>query len=181
MDVNAHGLYFAVSKPPLMARSLGAYAIWLLCLMGAWMLYVASTELPELVLGAASALLGTVGAAIICRHMGLPTPPRLRWILACWTLIPRLFLETAMVFGALFRQIFRRQQVTGAFRAIRYAGVYADEGTAAAADAFTITANSITPNTIVLDVDRVEGLVLVHQLVLQSQAEVEAQLIVPGP
>src|SRR5581483_10649530 len=97
MDVNPHGLYFAVSKPPPMARCAGAYLVWLLCLMGAWMLYVVSTGLPELALGAAAALAGTVGAAIICRHMGLPTPPRLRWLMACWRLVPRLFWETGLV------------------------------------------------------------------------------------
>ncbi len=148
-----------------MVRRLVPPLVWFLALMGAWMLYVASTQLPEIVLGAGSAAFATAGVLVICSRLTTPRAPRLRWLLSCWHLIPRLFSDTALVFVALGRQLFRGERAAGSFRAIAYSGEYPDASTGEAADAFVITANSITPNTIVLDVDRLEGLVLVHQLV----------------
>jgi multisubunit Na+/H+ antiporter MnhE subunit len=162
-----------------MARRLAPSLLWLVGLMAAWMLFVVSTEAPELLLGAGSAVVGAGLATVLRRQVGAHAPPRLRWLARCWVLLPRLFTDTAIVFGALARQLFRGQPAAGAIRSIPYEGAFGDELTAAA-DAFTIAANSITPNTIVLDIDRVEGLLLVHQLVPQGDAQLRREAILPA-
>jgi multisubunit Na+/H+ antiporter MnhE subunit len=163
-----------------MARRLAPPLLWLLALMGAWMLFVVSTELPELMVGAGSALVGAGLVLVLRREVGPHAPPKLRWLARAWVLLPRLFTETAMVFAALFRQLFQGQPAVGAFHATPYGGHFPNEPTAAAADAFAITANSIAPNTIVLDADRVEGVLLVHQLVPQPEPKTRRQLVFPS-
>lgn len=154
--------------------------LWLVALMGAWLLFVASTQVPELALGAGSALASTAFALLLRRVMGPHAPPRLRWLAGAAGLIPRFFSDTAVVFGALYRQLLRGQPAVGAFRAVAYRGEQSDEVSAAAADAFLIAANSLTPNTIVVDIDRVEGLVLLHQLSPEPLAEVRRRLVWPA-
>ena len=163
-----------------MARPLLPALLWLLALMGAWMLFVVSTQLPELALGAGSAVATAAFALFLRRVIGPHAPPRLRWLAGAACLIPRLFTDTAVVFAALYRQLLRGQPAVGAFRAVAYHGEQPDEVSAAAADAFLIAANSITPNTIVVDIDRVEGLVLLHQLSPEPPARVRSQLVRPA-
>jgi multisubunit Na+/H+ antiporter MnhE subunit len=163
----------------ILLRPLTPALLWLLGLMGAWMLFVVSTQLPELALGAGSAVAAAAFALLPRQVAGAHAPPRLRWLAGAARLIPRLFTDTAVVFVALSRQLLRRQPATGAFRAVAYRGEQPDEVSAAAADAFLIAANSITPNTIVVDIDRVEGLVLLHQLAPESPAQVRRQLVRP--
>ena len=145
--------------------------------MGAWMLFVATTQVPDLALGAASAVLTTLLVTLIRRQSGHRVAFCAAWLPSLLFLLPRLFADTATVFAALFQQIFRGRPVRGAFRAVPYAGVYATEPEASAADAFVLAANSLTPNTIVLDIDRVEGLVLLHQLSPQSREAVRRQFV----
>ena len=163
-----------------MARRLAPPLLWLIALMSLWMLYVVSSAPPEIALGAASAVFAA-GFAVFLRHEeGAHAPPKLRWLARTAVLVPRLFTDTAVVFGVLFRHLAGRDPAVGAFRAVPYEGVFPDELTAAAGDAFTITANSITPNTIVIDVDRVEGLVLLHQLAPESPEQTNRQLVRPA-
>jgi multisubunit Na+/H+ antiporter MnhE subunit len=163
-----------------MARRFAPPLLWLLSLMGLWMLYVVSTAPPEIVLGAASALVAAGFVLVLRSQTGPLAPPKLRWLAGSLVLVPRLFTDTAVVFAALFRQLFRGHRAIGAFRVVRYGGQSPDELTAAAADAFLIAANSITPNTIVLDVDRLEGLVLLHQLAPVPAEKVRRQLVRPS-
>lgn len=154
-------------------------AVWLLFLMGMWMLFVVTTELPDIALGAGSAMLTLILVTVLRREAGRAILPRVRWLVRIGGLVPLLFSETVTVFGALFRQLFRGQPMRGAFFAVPYPGVYPDETEATAAAAFTIAANSLTPNSIVLDVDHLEGLVLLHQLVPRSPEQIRRSLVLP--
>ncbi|HLG69733.1 MAG TPA: Na+/H+ antiporter subunit E [Chloroflexota bacterium] len=145
--------------------------------MGLWMLFVFTTSVADIAWGAGSAAFTTGLVWIIRRFTQHSIRPRARWLPGALVLAPRLFQDTATVFVALARHLLGRQAVQGAFRAVRYQGVYSSEAEASAGDGFVILANSLTPNTIVLDIDRVEGLLLVHQLVPQSPEQTAEQLV----
>lgn len=154
--------------------------LWALALMGAWMLFVVTTQLPEVLLGLGSAVLAYIGVAAIRRQVGLFGLVKLRWLRDALVLVPRLVTDTFLVFRALGRQLFQGQHVTGAFMAMPYSPGQHDQLSALSADAFAVASNSLTPNTIVLDVDPVEGLILVHQLEPQTPAEAQRDLVRPA-
>lgn len=154
--------------------------MWVLLLLGAWMTLVVTTALSDVALGAASAVLTALLVALIRRACGAALSIRAGWLITALPLLPRLFTDTATVFAALAGQLFRGRPVHGSFRAVRYAGIYRDEAEASGGDAFVIATNSLTPNSVILDVDRLDGLVLLHQLVPQDPARVSAQLVRPG-
>ncbi len=152
----------------------------LLALFGLWMLFVSTTLLPEVLLGVGSALMALVGVVFLRREAGARAGPRLAWLRASLVLVPRLFTDSFVVFRALARQLVLREPSVGGFRAVPYESGQHDARSAAAADAFAILANSLTPNTIVLDVDAVEGVMLVHQLAPQSSERAARELIRPA-
>jgi len=162
-----------------MAGRLWRDLAWLLGLLGLWLLFVASTSPAEVLLGLGSALVAVALGMVVRRFVGPQPLPRLRWLWQLSAIVPRFGVETGQVFWALFLHLLRRRTALGAFRAVAYGGIQPDELTAAAADAVLIAANSFTPNTIVLDVDRVEGLVLLHQLVPQAHEAASHSLIRP--
>jgi multisubunit Na+/H+ antiporter MnhE subunit len=154
--------------------------LWLLALFGLWMLFVTTTSLAEVLLGLGSALLALIGVAVLRRRAGRKDGPSLAWLAHSFVLVPRLFSDTAMVFAVLARQLARRDPVVGGFRAVPYSSGQTNAESATAADAFTLLANSLTPNTIALDIDPLEGVVLVHQLRLQSHEAAARELIRPA-
>jgi multisubunit Na+/H+ antiporter MnhE subunit len=160
-----------------MSAQLGRQMAWVLFLIALWMLFVASTELPEVLLGVGSAVLASIGVAVLRKHAGLTSAPKLWWLGRALVLLPRFVTDTMVVFRALFRQLLGGQPALGAFRALPYTPGQRNLLSASAADAFVVAANSLTPNTIVLDADPIEGLLLVHQLVPQSHSDVSHDLI----
>ena len=162
-----------------MPERLAQRIVWLLLLDGFWMLFVVTTALPELALGAGSAVLALIGVVVLGNQTGLHRPPKLAWLGRAAILLPRLVTDTGTVFGALARQLLRREPALGSFRAVPYQSGQTDAPSAAAADAFVVAANSVTPNTIVLDVDQLNGVVLVHQLAPRSPAATSQDLVRP--
>jgi multisubunit Na+/H+ antiporter MnhE subunit len=156
------------------------HVLWALLLLGAWMTFVVTTALPEVLLGVGSAIVAGLVMAVLRAHAGATGVPKLRWLRDALVLLPRLVTDTLVVFRVLFLHLSGKQQALGAFRALPYEPNQPDALSASMADAFVVAVNSLTPNTIVLDIDPVEGLLLVHQPQPQRHDEASRALVRPS-
>jgi multisubunit Na+/H+ antiporter MnhE subunit len=129
-----------------------------------WLLLVDTVKVPELCAGAVAAALGASFMAAVRRQGIVSFRPRVRWLLASVTVVPRAVADLGVLVSVLARRVVLRRDVRGGFRAVpfRHRGVGGD---ATARRVLTKLVASFAPNTIVLDVDEDRDLVLVHQLV----------------
>ncbi len=136
---------------------------WWAALMVAWLLFVDTFALPEVLAGiVASALAASLAEAV--RERGyVRFSPRARWLLhaprVAWQiLVDCWILEVALV------QRLRGRRIRGVlYRVpIRYGG---DDSRSSARRALLNFAVSITPNSYVLDLEPDTDVALVHQLV----------------
>jgi multisubunit Na+/H+ antiporter MnhE subunit len=140
-----------------MSGAARAWGAWWVLLAGLYLLLADSIVLPELVVGAFAAAVGATGA-VLCRSQRHELlRPRLRWLRAAAR--PALGIFTDLV--PLARTLARRGG--GELHRVPLT-VPADGGEAAAFVAFTEALGSLAPNTVVVDVDREQGVLLVHRL-----------------
>jgi multisubunit Na+/H+ antiporter MnhE subunit len=122
-----------------------------------YLLLVDTIVLPELIVGAVAAAVGATGA-VLCRSQRQELlRPRLRWLRAAGR--PALGVFTDLV--PLARTLVRRG--SGQLHHVPVA-IPGDGGEQAAFVAFTEALGSLAPNTVVVDVDRERGVLLVHEL-----------------
>ncbi|HUZ76922.1 MAG TPA: hypothetical protein VMV93_04975 [Chloroflexota bacterium] len=160
-----------------MRHALPVRLAWLVFLTAVWLLLIESSSAADIVLGVISAAAMAGGLHWLRRD----TPAfvlRPAWLAQAWPLGSRFFRDTWLVFAQLLHQA-RGQAQPGTIRAISVPGTFTTTSLAAGGTTFTITANSLTPNGIVLDVDGLEGLALQHQLVPRSLAETRREFILP--
>lgn len=135
-----------------MAR-VGAFALWWLALFGFWVLLVGTGARLELIGGACAAVLAVLlqwGAGRAAAHsLRLPRHKLAVLVRAPW--------DVAVEFGIVVLALFERRP--GAFRTVPVSGPRLRAGERA----LVIAGETISPNTIVLDVDD-EGNALVHDL-----------------
>jgi hypothetical protein len=143
---------------------------WLL-LFALWLGLTDTRVLPELIAGAVAAAIGATVSGLVTR---VRQPRTLSKSLALLRLGPRrlghplarLFVDTALLTGALWRRMIRRQAVGGAFRAAQYRPERPLES--AAGRALMVTWGSLPPNRYVVGLDEEQGVILVHELVREE-------------
>jgi multisubunit Na+/H+ antiporter MnhE subunit len=140
-----------------MSGAARAWGAWWVLLAALYLLLADNVVLPELVVGAVAAAVGATGA-VLCRSQRRELlRPRPRWLLAAWR--PLLGIFTDLL--PLGRTLIAR----GSGDLVRVpVTVPADGGEQAAFVAFTEALGSLAPNTIVVDLDREQGVLIVHQL-----------------
>jgi multisubunit Na+/H+ antiporter MnhE subunit len=84
--------------------------------------------------------------------------------------IPELLAGTGLVLAALWRRAVLGRRVAGRFHVVPLDPGGEDPGSAARRGLLTV-GHSLAPNTVVLGIDREQGLVLVHHLVAPAQPE----------
>jgi multisubunit Na+/H+ antiporter MnhE subunit len=140
-----------------MSGTARAWGAWWVLLAALYLLLADSIVLPELVVGAFAAAVGATGA-VLCRNQRQELlRPRLRWLRAAGK--PLLGIFTDLV--PLARTLATRGG--GALHRVSLT-IPGDRGEQAAFVAFTESLGSLAPNTVVVDVDRERGVLLVHQL-----------------
>lgn len=137
---------------------------WWAALFGAWLLFVESLAVAELVVGViASAAAASLAEAV--REGGyVRFSPRARWLVHAPRVALQIFVDCWILGVALVEQLLGRRTVRGVM--YRVPIHYGDEGSQAAARRALLNfAVSITPNSYVLDLDEDSSTALVHQLV----------------
>jgi multisubunit Na+/H+ antiporter MnhE subunit len=156
-----------------------AWLIWWALLAGLWLALVDTVLVPELVAGAVAATIAATGAGIVRRQRRLLLRPRAAWIRSAGRPLRRTVADLVPLARALWRRGIRREHDHGALAEVPYAAV-GDTPDAAAHRVFTQALGSLAPNTIVVDVDRDRGVLLVHQLVPTGDPAADAKPL-PDP
>ena len=149
-------------------------SIEFLFLLGLWMLLVSSTQLAEFSAGIGAAALGAVGDGLVKSKHFAKFRPRLKWLwLFAWE--PWYVLTgSAAIFRALARRLAGKKS-EAQFRIVPFrAG--GDDRESAARRALAITTISISPETIVIGVDRERNFMLLHQIAPAATPEIARRL-----
>jgi hypothetical protein len=137
---------------------------------GFYLLLIDTRSLPELYVLAGVALACGL-LFLISREEGFEEA-RIRpgWLAGAWRLAAKIPLDIALVCGQALAQLMRPRDRRGEFRAVRFRAV---DGTPqdVGRRALTEAVGSVAPNTVVIGVDAVSGVLLVHQLSRQGEAK----------
>src|SRR5689334_20122622 len=95
-------------------------AAWWVALAALWLALDDTVAFPELMTGAAAALIGAVAAEVVHGQNLVRVHVELRWLRYLWRPPLRLLPDTARVLGVLLRQLALRQTPRGEFRAVRF-------------------------------------------------------------
>ena len=126
-----------------------------------WLLFENQTNFYELLFGAGSALLATIGTELIRRQPFASFHPRVFWIAQAWRLPRYVLQDTVVIFWALVKRFF----VAGKsiLRSVPFEA--GDSGaTSAARRALAIAYTSMSPNCVVLSIDLAKRVMVVHQV-----------------
>lgn len=144
-------------------RRLALSLVWWPLLVGLWALLVSSRSLDELLAGTGFGLLAAVALEAVRREGRVRFRPRAGWLLLVLRLPWRILVDTAIVFRALGRVV-RRRPLRDELRAVRFdAGAPAD-ARSTTRRALAVWLVSAAPNTIAVDLDLEDDVLLVHQL-----------------
>jgi multisubunit Na+/H+ antiporter MnhE subunit len=137
-------------------------AAWAL-MFALWMLLAGTVALSEIVVGTLAAVVAATAVEVVSRQGLVRFRPDPRWLLRAWRLPGRALREFAVLTLALGRALSPRRRVRGRFVALPFPVGGNDSRSSARRAVFTLAA-SFPPNSYVVDFDRREGRVLVHQL-----------------
>lgn len=140
------------------------WVAWWLALIVLWQAFVNTFLAAEVIAGVAAAAVAATAAELV-RGQGLVHfRPRLSWLLQARRLPRGVMVDSWTLATVLWRRTVRRQKVQGDFEAVPFASG-GDDPRSSARRALYVAAISLTPNTIVVGIDREKDMMLVHQLV----------------
>ena len=133
--------------------------------MAAWLVLTSTTNPLEMAAGALAAAIAATVAELVRLKDLQAIRVRPRWLPRAGVL-PQLVLgDTWALCRALWRHLFLRRPVKGAFLALPFDPGDEDDPYAAGRRALITAAITVTPNTYVVGIDADRNLILVHQLV----------------
>jgi len=145
-----------------------------LFLFGLWMLFVSQTPRAELVAGIIAAAIGAVADGVVKAKRFAKFRPRLKWFwLFAWE--PWYVLTgSAAIFWALARRLMGKRS-EAQFRVVPFrAG--GNDPESAARRALAITLTTVSPETIVVGIDRERDLMLLHLIAPASTPKIARPL-----
>jgi hypothetical protein len=137
--------------------------LWWLALFGWWVVLVGTNSGLELIAAACAALLGALLAVGLRRLALLPFRFESRSLAKTLKVPWRIVVELGIVFWALALHLAGLRRLSSRYRAFAFpAG--GDDPTSAGRRALAVEADSLSPNTLPVDVDRERGVALRHEL-----------------
>ena len=137
--------------------------LWWLALFGWWIVLVGTNSGLELIAGACAGLLGALLAVALRRQGLLRFRFEARWLVKALKVPWRVLYEMGAVFWALALHLVGLRRLSGRYRAFDFpAG--GDDPTSRGRRAVATAADSLSPNTMPVDVDRERDLALRHEL-----------------
>jgi multisubunit Na+/H+ antiporter MnhE subunit len=137
-------------------------AAWAL-LFALWMLLAGTLAISEIVAGMVGAAIAAIAVEVVRRQRLARFRPDPRWLRYLWGVPWQTLKEFGLVMSTLWRAMVLRRRVGGRFVTLRFPVGGSDSRSAARRAVFT-AGTSFAPNSYVVDFDRDEGVVLVHQL-----------------
>ncbi|MDQ6729018.1 MAG: hypothetical protein M3022_01595 [Actinomycetota bacterium] len=142
--------------------------VWWLACAGLWMWLEDTVALANMVDGAVAAAVGATGTTLVYAERLVAFDPRARWALGLWRPLAQFGPDMRMLISALVRALSRGERAPGALRSVRFEPT-GGPGEVSARCALATAVGSFAPNTIVLDIEPAEEVMLVHQLVPQPR------------
>jgi multisubunit Na+/H+ antiporter MnhE subunit len=139
-------------------------AAWWIALAALWLALDDTVAFPELMTGAAAALLGAIAAEVVHSQKLVRVRLKPSWLRHAWRPLVTLLPDTARVLAVLVRQLVLRRPPRGEFRAVKFRAGCPHGAYDTTRRALAKSAGSFTPNSYVIGVDTERDLMLVHQL-----------------
>jgi multisubunit Na+/H+ antiporter MnhE subunit len=155
-------------------RDMGLAFLEFLFLLLLWMIFVSELRWHELEIGIAAALLATIGNWVVTEEGLAAFRPRARWVLLGlwepWYVVKGM----VVVFRELWRT-FTGVQPEGRFKAVAYQYGGADPMSTAKRALFAVYV-TVSPDTIVVGLDRDQQIALLHQVGPEEISELARRL-----
>ena len=145
-------------------RRVTAWLAWFAGLLLLWLAFVGAIQPQEVVAGVCAAAIGATAAEVVRSQGLLRFRVQWRWLREVWKPLLRVVPDFFVVIAALVRR------PAGRMRRIEFPTGGARD-VDAGRRAFVTVAASLAPNSLVIDVDTEQGIVLVHDLVPGSAAQ----------
>jgi len=137
--------------------------LWWLALFGWWILLVGTNSGLELLAGGCAALLAALLALGLRRRGLMRYRIRARWLVKALKVPWRVVYECGVVFGALGMHMAGMRRMSSRYRAFEFPAGGTDPESRGKR-AVAAVADSISPNTMPVDVDPEHGVALRHEL-----------------
>lgn len=141
-------------------RTLALWAVWL----GLWIVLVEKFSAAELTTGAVCTLLAALASELAWGEHLTAFSGNPRLLLQAWRL-PKLFVSgTWEILVVLARHLFTRHKAQSILRMVRFDAGQADDPEAAARRALAVAYTTMTPNFVIIGIDREGHSMLYHQI-----------------
>ena len=127
-----------------------------------WFLFVFQFTVSELFFGAAASALAVLALQVTLRSVGLCFKTKFRWVAQAWRLPAMIAKDLWTLLIHLARRVERKHSLSG-LELVKF-GANGDDCRASAQRALAVLFVNTSPNTVILDVDRKTGDILLHQL-----------------
>lgn len=150
------------------ARRFGAWVVWWTLCLSLWLIVTDTLSLAELLTGAGAAALAATVAEVAQHQAATHIRIRIEWAAKALRLPASVATDTVIVFGALVRMVRRGEAPASRFVEWPAAGGD-DTPEGVTRRALLVAGRSVSPNTLVLGVDRERDTMVVHELVPPRQ------------
>lgn len=152
-----------------------SWTVHFLLMLGLWFLFAAKVELGEILAGIGGAALAATGGRAIRQCMDARFKFKFAWLLETWRLPGYVLSDTVIVFKVLFRRLVLLKKPESLMLSVPF-----DTGGAtarsAARRAFALLVTTLSPNSIVMGIDRESKSMLVHQVEQLGVSELTKRL-----
>jgi multisubunit Na+/H+ antiporter MnhE subunit len=155
-------------------RTVDWFFQWL-WLLGLYLLFVGKVSVPELLVGAVVALLGVIAWTVTWEE-GLGTViADVRLLALVRYVFVQVVADTFRAMKVLALQLFARRPAPSLFRLVPF-DPGGDDPRSVTRRALAVAYPSVSPNTVVLDIDLAERCLLLHQIVPAPTSELLKRL-----
>jgi multisubunit Na+/H+ antiporter MnhE subunit len=130
--------------------------------LGLWFVFVYQLSLMELLAGAAVAAITVVASEISLRAIPLDFKPEARWLVGVFTL-PVIVVKDMVVLVRVLGRLVAGQKIHSLFQVTHF-DASVEGSRASAKRVLAVAFTTVSPNSIVLGIDRKSGLLLFHEL-----------------
>jgi len=153
----------------------GIFFTWVI-LIGVYLLFTSNLQKPEVYVGIGAAAIAATASAVFESLGVVAFRPRLLDLLRAWRIVGYMFSGSWELLKAMAMQIFTRPGAQSIVFAVPFDLGEDDDPRAAARRALAIIYTTMTPNFVVLGLDRKNRLMLYHQVLSGPVLEITKEL-----
>ena len=138
---------------------------WWVLSMLLWLLLTSTVNAAEAIVGFGASVIAATATELVRSTRTFGFRPRLRWLRAAAGLPFRIATDSVSVFRALVLHVSRRKRVRGSLHAIPFRHGRDGNARESARRGLAIVGVTMSPNSVVLEIDPERNELVVHQLV----------------